>query len=125
MRLAIPKETADGERRVAFVPETVKRMIAKKLEVHIESGAGAGAYISDDEYRTAGATIEPSLDALLAGADAVVKISVPTGELIGRLREGSALISLLYPLVNRALVKSLSDRRITAISADSIPRTTL
>ena len=125
MRLAIPKETAEGERRVAFVPETVKRMIAKKIEVHIEAGAGAGAFITDDEYRTAGATIEPSLDALLAGADAVVKISVPTAELVGRLREGSTLISLLYPLVNRTLVKSLSDRKITAISADSIPRTTL
>jgi proton-translocating NAD(P)+ transhydrogenase subunit alpha len=125
MRIAVPKETLAGEKRVAIVPDSVKRLAAKKIEVSVEAGAGAGSLASDDEYKQLGATIEPSTGPLFANADVVVKIRVPTKDEIGKLKEGSVLISLLYPLVNHDLVKLLRDRKITAISADMIPRTTL
>ncbi len=124
MRIAVRKEDAPGERRVSLVPESVKRLAAKKVEVSVEAGAGALAYASDDEYRAAGARVDASA-ALLADADAVLQIRPPTVESVKHLKEGSALVSLLYPLVNLDVVRALAARRITAIAADMIPRTTL
>src|SRR5262245_21096981 len=107
MRIAVLKETTPGEKRVALVADSVKRLAAKKIEVTVEAGAGAASFVSDDDYRAAGASVEPSREALLANADAVLKIRVPTEDEIGQLKEGSAFVSLLYPLVNTALVKAL------------------
>src|SRR4051812_45067181 len=98
MRIAVPKESVAGERRVPIVPETVKRLGAKKIDVSVESGAGLESRVSDDEYRAVGATIEPSSEPLFAAADVVVRLRIPTLEEIGRLKEGSALVSPLYPL---------------------------
>ena len=125
MRIAVPKEIEPGEARIAIVPETVKRLAKKGIEVSVESGAGEGARFADDEYKEAGATIEPSVEALLAAADVVVKVHRPTPEEIAKIREGAALVSLLYPLLNPDLVVTLAARNITAIAVDSIPRTTL
>jgi len=125
MRIAVPKEIEPGEARIAIVPETVKRLGKKGIEVSVESGAGEGARFADDEYKEAGATIEPSVEALLAAADVVVKVHRPTPEEIAKIREGAALVSLLYPLLNPDLVVTLAARNITAIAVDSIPRTTL
>jgi NAD(P) transhydrogenase subunit alpha len=124
MRIAVRKEIA-GERRVAIVPESVKRLAAKKVDVSVESGAGALAFAADDEYRALGARVDTSTDALLADADAVIQIRPPTVEEIGRLKEGRTLVSLLFPLVNHALVKALAARNVTAVAVDMIPRTTL
>src|SRR5258706_14551544 len=98
MRLAVPKENTPGETRVAIVPDTIKRLTAKKVEVSVESRAGERAFVRDEDYRAAGATIEPSADAMFAKADVVVQIHPPTPAHIANLREGSALISLPYPL---------------------------
>jgi len=125
MRIAIPKESAPGEARVAVVPETVKRLVARKLEVSVEAGAGEGALASDRDYQDAGARVEPNAGALYTVADLVVKVHAPTPPELARLREGQALISLLYPLVNLELVKQLAARRVTALATDAIPRTTL
>lgn len=122
MKIGVPKESAGDERRVAIVPETVKKLAAKKIEFAIQRGAGAGAFIADADYEAVGARI---VDDAFEGVDAVAKINEPTADEVARLREGTALLSLLYPLSNPALVKSLNDRRITAISLDMIPRTTL
>ncbi len=125
MRLAVPRESTPGETRVAIVPDTIKRLVAKKVDVSIEAGAGERSFVRDDDYRAAGAKVQPSADALFAEADVVVQIHPPTAAQIGKLREGSALISLLYPLGSPDLVRALAARRVTAISADMIPRTTL
>jgi NAD(P) transhydrogenase subunit alpha len=125
MRIAVRKERASDERRVAIVPDTVKRLASKKVEVSVEAGAGAASFASDDEYRAAGARVDSSEAALLADADAVVQIRPPSLQEIAGLREGTALVSLLYPLVSVELVRALAARKITAISADMIPRTTL
>jgi NAD(P) transhydrogenase subunit alpha len=125
MRLAVPKETTPGETRVAIMPETIKRMVAKKVEVSVESHAGERSFVRDDDYRAAGATVETSVDELFGKADLVVQIHPPTTAQVAKLKEGSAIISLLYPLTNVDLVRALAARRVTAISADMIPRTTL
>jgi NAD(P) transhydrogenase subunit alpha len=125
MRIAVRKETGAGERRVSIVPESVKRLTAKKVDVSVEAGAGAGAYASDDEYKSMGARVDATHDALLADADAVLQIRPPTLEEIGRLKEGSTLVSLLFPLVNHDLVRALAARKVTSVAVDMIPRTTL
>jgi H+-translocating NAD(P) transhydrogenase subunit alpha len=125
MRIAVRKESAAGERRVAIVPESVKRLAAKKLDVSVEAGAGAPSFASDDEYRTAGARVDTSLAALLADADAVVQIRPPSLPEVKQLREGCALVSLLFPLGEHELVKALAARKVTSIAVDMIPRTTV
>jgi NAD(P) transhydrogenase subunit alpha len=125
MRVAVRKEGAPGERRVAIVPESVKRLVAKKIDVSVEAGAGALSFAADDEYRAAGARVDASLDALLADADAVIQIRPPTPIEVKRLKEGSALVSLLYPLSDQLAVRALADRKVTSIAVDMIPRTTV
>ena len=125
MRVAVLKEIEPGEKRVAIVPETVKRLVKKGVEVCVESGAGEGSCFRDGEYEEAGATIESSAEALLAATDVVIKIQRPTPAEILKIREGTTVISLLYPLINLDLVSTLAVRKITAIAVDSIPRTTL
>jgi H+-translocating NAD(P) transhydrogenase subunit alpha len=125
MRIAVRREGVAGERRVSIVPESVKRLAAKKIEASVEAGAGAAAFASDEEYRGAGARVDSSLDAVLADADAVVQIRPPRLDEVARLKEGSALVSLLFPLVEHDLVRALAARRITAIAVDMIPRTTV
>jgi NAD(P) transhydrogenase subunit alpha len=125
MRIAVRRETAPGERRVAIVPESVKRLSAKKIDVSVETNAGIESGSSDDEYRALGARVDKSLDALLADADALVQIRPPTNDDIKKLKEGSALVSLLFPLTNPDAVRALAARKITSIAVDMIPRTTL
>jgi NAD(P) transhydrogenase subunit alpha len=125
MRIAVPRERAAGEKRVAIVPESIKRLVAKKIDVSVEAGAGAASYASDGEYKSLGARIDASLEAALADADAVVQIRPPTLEDVRKLKEGSTLVSLLFPLVSPELVRALAARKITSIATDMIPRTTL
>jgi H+-translocating NAD(P) transhydrogenase subunit alpha len=125
MRVAVPRETLPGEQRVALVPDSVKRLAAKKIDVSVETGAGVASHASDDDYKALGATIEPTRASLFAAADAVVQIRIPTPEQILELKEGSVFISLLLPLINHDLVRKLAERKVTAIAVDMIPRTTV
>jgi H+-translocating NAD(P) transhydrogenase subunit alpha len=125
MLIAVPREVTAGERRVALVPETVKRLVGKKIDVAVEAGAGAAANFTDEDYKAAGARVEATADALYAAADVLLKIQPPTAEEIARLREGSALICLSYPLSNPKLVKAINARKVTLLATDMIPRTTL
>jgi NAD(P) transhydrogenase subunit alpha len=124
MRIAVRKEGA-GERRVAIVPDSVKRLLAKKIDVSVEAGAGALSFAADGEYQTAGARVDASLGALFADADAVLQIRAPSIDDVKKLKEGCTLVSLLYPLVDHALVRALAAKRVTAVAVDMIPRTTL
>jgi NAD(P) transhydrogenase subunit alpha len=125
MRIAVRRESTPGERRVAVVPDSVKRLRSKKIDVSVEASAGAAAFASDDDYTVAGARVDALLPALLADADAVVQIRPPSLAEVARLREGSALVSLLYPLLDLDLVRALAARKVTALAVDMIPRTTV
>ncbi len=125
MRIGIARERAPGERRVAVTPETVKKLSAKSFEFVVEAGAGAGAFVSDAEYQAAGASVASNFGDLVGSCDAIVRVNAPEASEVPRLKEGSALISLLYPLVRADLVRALAERRVMAIALDMIPRTTL
>jgi NAD(P) transhydrogenase subunit alpha len=122
--IAVPREVAPGERRVALVPDSVRRLHPRGFEVAIEAGAGEGAWFPDDAYRAAGATVVPDREGLMR-ADIVVGIHPPSPETIARLREGTAVIGLLAPAFNHDLVRLMAARILTAVAIDNLPRTTL
>jgi NAD(P) transhydrogenase subunit alpha len=129
MRIGVPKETAPGERRVALVPESARKLIQAGYEVTIEAGAGDAAGYPDAGYREAGATIESDAAALLGSADLVLKVGPPARGGGGRdetgwMRPGAIYLGSLMPLRNHEAVRALASRRITAFSTDAIPRTT-
>jgi len=124
MKIAVPKETRVGERRVGLVPESVKKLVGKGIEVAVESGAGAEGFFADELYRQAGAAVQSGPAGLLEGADLVCKVLPPTEPEVGQLREGAMLLSTLIPARNPEVVRALAARKITAFSTDSIPRIT-
>src|SRR4029453_13030881 len=99
MRIGVPKETVDGERRVALVPEVVRKLTSAGHEVLVQAGAGAGAMIPDGQFVNAGATVTEDLGAVWAG-EVVVKVAPPTAEEVVRLGGDSTLIGFLQPLTN-------------------------
>ncbi|MCH7872007.1 MAG: Re/Si-specific NAD(P)(+) transhydrogenase subunit alpha [Planctomycetes bacterium] len=130
MKIGVPKEVFDDERRVALAPESCKKLIKAGIEVSIEEGAGTSAYLTDDAYRDVGVTVESDVAALLGGADFVLKVQAPTEHpSAGRhevdlMREGAMLLTTLLPMKNTDAVRRLAARKITAFSTDCIPRTT-
>jgi H+-translocating NAD(P) transhydrogenase subunit alpha len=122
MKVAVVKETAPGERRVALVPEMIGRLRGAGLEVLVESGAGDGAWLADGAYADAGAAIV-SRDELLSAADLVVTVGRPAEQIIGRLRRGQAILGILNPLADPGLAALFAANGVTAISLDGLPRT--
>jgi H+-translocating NAD(P) transhydrogenase subunit alpha len=120
MKIGVPKETAEAERRVALVPEVVKAFSAKGIEVAVEAGAGAGASHADSEYIDAGAKVGDEV----WDSDVVLKVDPPTDEEVARLRQGQVLIGFLEPLTNPALARGLSEKGVTSFAMESIPRIT-
>src|SRR5215211_7459464 len=121
MKVGVPKETASGERRVALVPDSTKRLAEAGVEVLVESGAGAEAGFLDQAYEQSGAQV---VGEAFSGVDAVVKVQQPSDGEVAKLGEGQILVAFLQPLVNGDLVRALAKRRVTAFSMDSIPRIT-
>jgi NAD(P) transhydrogenase subunit alpha len=123
MRVGIPNETASGENRVATVPDVIKRLSRKGVDVVVESGAGAGASIPDEQFADAGATIATDPGDVW-GADVVAKVRAPSTEEIRRLREGGVLIGFLAPLTSPETTRALADAKVTAFAMEAIPRIT-
>src|SRR4051812_1146510 len=113
MRIGVPKETANGERRVALVPEVVKQLAGKGHTVLVQKGAGDGALIPDDQYTQAGAELTDDVGAVF-GADVVVKVAPPSAEEVGRLGKDSTYIGFLQPLTNKEGVEALKNAGVTA-----------
>jgi NAD(P) transhydrogenase subunit alpha len=124
MRIAVPQETAPGERRVALVPESCKKLVQAGYEVAVEAGAGAAAGYADAAYREAGAAIESDRAALVGGADILLKVGPPARDEAGWLRAGAIYLGSLMPLRHLAAVRALAARQVTAFATDAIPRTT-
>jgi NAD(P) transhydrogenase subunit alpha len=120
MRIAVPRETVPGERRVALVPDAVARLRKAGHDVLVEPGAGAAAGFTDAAYSAAGAT----LAAGLADADLVAKVQAPSEAEAARLRSGAALVSFLNPSANAALLAQLAGRGVSAFAMELVPRTT-
>jgi NAD(P) transhydrogenase subunit alpha len=122
MKVAVVKESAPGERRVALVPETVQKLSQGGLEVLVEQGAGDSAWFPDGTYTAAGAAIT-STDDLYATADVILTVTRPDEAALRRLRTGQAVIGMLTPLTEPHLAQSLAERGVTAVSLDGLPRT--
>ena len=117
MKIAVPNESAGGERRVALVPDVIKRLSGKGHEVVLETGAGEGARIPDALFEEAGATIGGP-----EGADVVVRVTPPSSEDIERLPSGSVLIGFLAPLTSPDTSRALASAGVTAFAMEAIPR---
>lgn len=126
MRIAVPREIRPDERRVALVPDAVRRLVEAGLEVYIESGAGTEAAFADVAYEEAGASIVTATAPLWSEADILVKVAPPAEQHgvheIEYLRQGAVLIGFLDPLEDTALVQRLAEHRITAFSVELVPR---
>jgi NAD(P) transhydrogenase subunit alpha len=120
MRIGVPKESAQGERRVALVPEVVRKLTSAGHAVQVERGAGAGALLPDDAFAEAGAELVDPATAW--GAEVVVKVAPPSTEEVGRLRGDAVLLGFLAPLSNPDGIKVLSDAGVTAFALESVPR---
>jgi len=134
IRIAVPRETREGETRVALVPESVKRLLgaaAKQagddenpLTIAVEAGAGERAFAADDAYRDAGAQIGSDPDALWSGADLVVCVNPPEADRISLMRQGAALLGLLLPTQHADLARACREQGVSALSFDALPRVT-
>ncbi|TME31715.1 MAG: NAD(P)(+) transhydrogenase (Re/Si-specific) subunit alpha, partial [Chloroflexi bacterium] len=124
MKIAVPRETAEGEARVALTPQSAAQLIADGNQVLVEKSAGEASFIDDAAYREAGATIVEDADGLYRDADMVLRVARPSEAEVGQLREGQVLVGTLGTLSNPKLAQALADRKVTAISMDLIPRIT-
>lgn len=115
--VGVPRETGNGERRVALVPKVIERLRTKGVEVVVESGAGLGALIPDELYTAAGATIGDPW-----ACQVVVKVAPPTAEEIGRLGAGTTYIGFLAPLTQPETIAALREKGVQAFAMESIPR---
>lgn len=122
MIIAVPKETAEHEKRVALVPEAVQKLSKKGLTVQVESGAGRPSNYLDDSYREAGATIVDDRSTLFSDADIVISIQTPSDNDLNQMKQNAMLICFLWALQNDATVQLLNKQQITALGMDAIPR---
>ena len=122
MKIGVPREVAEGERRVGLVPETVGRLVKDGFEVLVESGAGRD-YNLDEDYEEAGAEISESSEEVYGEADVVVKVAPPTEDEIGHMHEGLVIVCFLNGPQNPELVKQLADAGVTVFSNEMVPRT--
>jgi NAD(P) transhydrogenase subunit alpha len=123
VRVGVARETTPGERRVALVPEGVRRLAGKGVEVAVERGAGESAGFADAEYADAGAALVDGFGDV-AACDVLVKVRGPAADQVARLGESTVLVALLQPLSDTEGIEQLRSRGVTAFALESIPRTT-
>lgn len=121
MKVAVPNESGRGERRVALVPDAVRKLTAAGLEVAIEPGAGEQAHIPDAAYEEAGASVDRSA---AEGAGVVALVGPPAPEEVGRLPRGAVVVGFLAPRTAPELATALAEAGLTSFAMESIPRIT-
>jgi NAD(P) transhydrogenase subunit alpha len=123
VKIGVPKETVDGERRVALVPDVVKSLSAdEKVSVLVEKGAGEAAGHPDSQYEEAGAEVVEG--DVTWGGDVVLRVAAPSDEEIARLKSGQVLIAHLAPWTAAESNKALAGAGVTSFAMEAIPRTT-
>ncbi len=124
MIVAVPREAASNERRVALVPETVQRLVKSGAEVRVQRGAGVAAAFPDALFSQAGASIVDDPASLISGADLVVTVGKPSDTVLHAMRKGATLVGFLNPLGDPAYVRTIADAGLTALAMEMIPRIT-
>jgi len=125
MIVSILKEISKNENRIAATPQTIKELINKGLTIRVESGAGDLSFISDSDFKEAGAEICPNPSSAINGSDLIAKVNPPTDEEISLLSEGMIFISFLQTTKELKIVSKLNEKKISGFSMHLIPRTTL
>ncbi len=118
MQIGVPRETVEGERRVALVPEVVRKLTGREHRILVQRGAGAGALIPDQQYEEAGAELTD--DAW--GAELIVKVAPPGQDEVGRLGSESVLIGFLQPLTNGDGIRAIAATGATSFALEAVPR---
>ena len=122
MKIAVPKETKEHERRVALTPDAVKSLIKSGFECCVEKDAGLNSYFDDPAYVNAGAKIIADRKSLYADADVVLKVNPPSPEEISFMKRDAVLISFMFAATNSQLVDACLKQGISSFSVDAIPR---
>ncbi len=131
MKIGIVRERRPNENRVAATPDTIKKFVGLGLEVHVESGAGIGASITDAGFANAGATVENGPEKVLGQADIVLKVQKPIGpgapvkgeaDEVAMMKDGATLACLMEPYRDRALFEALAARNISCYAMELVPR---
>lgn len=122
MIIAVLKETAEYEKRVALSPEVVRHLISDQIEILVEKNAGLASNFLDGNYQGAGATIVSSKEELLSKADILLSVQAPSQDDLSNLKKGAVLVSFIWPLQNPDLVSFLKSQHISALGMDAIPR---
>ena len=127
MKIGVPNEIHENERRVAMTPDTAKRLQKLGFDTAIESGAGASANFTDDAYREAGVEVVSDATQIWSNSDIILKVRSPETNSSGvdevsLMSAGSTLISFIWPAQNEDLLKKLESQNVTALAMDSVPR---
>jgi H+-translocating NAD(P) transhydrogenase subunit alpha len=122
-KIAVLKESAPGETRCAAVPETVKKFVGLGAEVAVESGAGAAASVSDEDFSAAGAKVAPRAE-VLSGADIILCISGPDAAALGGAKPGALLVGALDPMRRRDAIDGYASAGLEALAMEWMPRIT-
>jgi NAD(P) transhydrogenase subunit alpha len=122
MKVGVPKEVAEGERRVGLVPETVGRLVKDGFEVLVETGAGQD-YNLDENYEESGAKIASEAGEVYGEADLIVKVAKPTEEEVGQMHEGQVVVCFLNGPIFPEAVEALAEAGVTVFSNEAVPRT--
>lgn len=122
LKIAITKETADAEKRVAATPETVKKLIALGCDVAIESKAGDAASYTDDAFKEAGAKIVKSAGDATKNADIVLRVQISSNTDLENIKKGALLLGLMNPMGNKDIAKKCAQKDINAFSMELVPR---
>ncbi|MGI8668750.1 MAG: NAD(P)(+) transhydrogenase (Re/Si-specific) subunit alpha, partial [Aridibacter sp.] len=125
MLIGVPKELHPDEKRVSLVPNDVKKLVRLGADVRIEKGIGSNLGYSDTEYSESGAIISENRDELLQTSDIILRIRKPVPDEIQKLKTNAIHISFLDPFNETELIQEFQTNKITAISMEMIPRTTL
>ena len=120
MRVSVPKEVREGEKRVALVPDVISKLTKLGYEVVIESGAGVQSQASDDQYRSAGASVVSG--DVLSGADVVLSVQALTPVQMAKLKKGAVTISFLSPTMSADSIDAAASAGVTAFSLELVPR---
>ena len=124
IRVAVPKETAPKERRVAVTPEIAGRLVKQGYTVRVEAGAGEGAYFPDAAYEAAGAEVVPDKAALYPEAELILKVQPPDEDEVDLMQKGAVVVGFLQPHRYPERVKKMAEKGVNAFALELIPRIT-
>ena len=124
MQIAVPTEQWPNERRVALIPDSVKKLALAGFSIHVQDGCGNESGYSNEDYTEAGATVSSDREAMLKSSDIVLRVRKPDASEVNLLKSGAVHISYLDPYNEPELVDSMAQQGVSAISMEMIPRTT-